>query len=204
LFDAGRGLAAGASEQWINRPGDANRDSVFDTRDLVAVFAGGEYDDPQPGNSTWSDGDWNSDGDFTSGDVVAAFQSGGFEIGPNPLRGDFDRNGTVNVADIDALFAQLRVPNPDTAFDLTGDGRVDDQDRDELIDNILGTTFGDANLDSVFNSSDLVSVFQVAEYEDSPIGNSTWSEGDWDGDGEFATSDLVIAFQRGGFAANAR
>jgi hypothetical protein len=58
---------------------------------------------------------------------------------------------------------------------------------------------GDANQDGVFDSRDLVQVFQSGEFEDLLAHNSTWSEGDWDGDGEFTTSDLVSAFQAGGY-----
>jgi hypothetical protein len=47
-------------------------------------------------------------------------------------------------------------------------------------------------------------VFQAAEYEDSVDGNSTWSEGDWDGDGDFGTRDLVFAFQFGKFEQGPR
>ncbi len=56
---------------------------------------------------------------------------------------------------------------------------------------------GDSNLDRVFNSSDLVKVFQYGEYEDGIANNSTWFEGDWNGDGDFDSSDLVLAFQLG-------
>jgi len=37
----------------------------------------------------------------------------------------------------------------------------------------------------------------LMEYEDDLVGNSTWEEGDWNADGEFDTSDLVLAFQSG-------
>ena len=60
---------------------------------------------------------------------------------------------------------------------------------------------GDANHDGVFDSADLVQVFQAAEYEDDTPGNSVWEEGDWNGDGDFTTSDLVVAFQTGGYVA---
>ncbi len=119
------------------------------------------------------------------------------------LPGDFDGNGVVDAADINALFVQMRSNNPDLAFDLTGDAAVDDLDRDQLIIGILGTTYGDANLDRIFNSSDLLQVFQAGEYNDATDGNSTWEEGDWDGDGDFGTRDLLLAFQRGGFVAAA-
>jgi hypothetical protein len=56
---------------------------------------------------------------------------------------------------------------------------------------------GDANIDGVFDSGDLVHVFQVGEYEDAIAGNSTWSDGDWTNDNEFDSNDLVRAFQDG-------
>ena len=73
-----------------------------------------------------------------------------------------------------------------------------------MIEDIVGTHYGDANLDRRFNSGDLVQVFQSGEYEDAVLGNSTWSEGDWDGDGDFTTSDLVLAFTSGSYVAAAR
>lgn len=56
--------------------GDANRDTRFDSRDLVAVFSSGEYDDGIPGNSTWETGDWTGDFEFDSSDLVAAMITG--------------------------------------------------------------------------------------------------------------------------------
>jgi hypothetical protein len=64
--------------------------------------------------------------------------------------------------------------------------------------------YGDANMDSIFNSGDLLQVFQIGEYEDNTAGNSTWADGDWNGDGEFDTSDLVAAFQGNVYSAEAR
>ncbi len=58
---------------------------------------------------------------------------------------------------------------------------------------------GDANLDGLFNSGDLVSVFTAGEYEDEVVGNSTWATGDWDTDLDFTTSDLVLALQSGSY-----
>ena len=62
---------------------------------------------------------------------------------------------------------------------------------------------GDSNGDGVFNSSDLVLVFQAGEYEDTIVGNSTFEEGDWNGDGDFDSSDLVFVFRQGTFVAEA-
>jgi hypothetical protein len=42
-------------------------------------------------------------------------------------------------------------------------------------------------------------VFQAGQYEDDVANNSTWGTGDWNGDGDFDTGDLVLAFQDGGY-----
>lgn len=55
---------------------------------------------------------------------------------------------------------------------------------------------GDANLDGIFNSTDLVLVFQAGKYE-TGIQNADWATGDWNEDGYFNSSDLVLAFQEG-------
>jgi hypothetical protein len=58
--------------------GDANRDGVFDSSDLVLIFAAGKYEDNEPKNARWDDGDWDGDQEFTSADLVYAFQTGGY------------------------------------------------------------------------------------------------------------------------------
>ena len=118
---------------------------------------------------------------------------------PSTLRGDFDGNGVVDTADINLLFVQLRSPTPDPTYDLTGDGLVDEADRDEMIFGVLDSTYGDANLDRLFDSSDFVLVFQAGQYEDDVVGNSLWETGDWDGNGEFDSLDFVLSFQTGDY-----
>ena len=56
---------------------------------------------------------------------------------------------------------------------------------------------GDVNHDGLFDSSDLVQLFQAGEYEDRVVGNSVFEEGDFNGDGDFDSSDLIMAFQQG-------
>ena len=53
----------------------------------------------------------------------------------------------------------------------------------------MGTSPGDANLDSVFDSGDLVEVFRAGEYRRPDRWQLHWSEGDWNCDGEFDTGD---------------
>ena len=58
---------------------------------------------------------------------------------------------------------------------------------------------GDSNLDGIFNSTDLVTVLMIGEFEDGIPNNSTFREGDWDGDGDFTTSDFIFALQAGNY-----
>jgi hypothetical protein len=118
-------------------------------------------------------------------------------------RGDFNGDGATNAQDIDLLCAQLAAGSDDDLFDLNQDARVDRDDYRFLVDNILRTNPGDANLDGVFDSRDLVLVFTFGQYEDSVLRNSGWATGDWNCDGEFNTSDLVAAFQAGGYVSGA-
>ena len=120
--------------------------------------------------------------------------------------GDFDRNGTVDLDDLQLFCAALidaRGGNADLSFDLSGDGLLNDEDRDQMVSQRLGLIYGDVNLDGRFNSSDLVEIFTRGEFEDGVAGNSTWVDGDWNCDQEFTTQDIVLAFQQGGYTANA-
>jgi hypothetical protein len=106
--------------------------------------------------------------------------------------------------DIDELFAAIGLGTHPAKFDLTCDGIVDSSDVDTFVHKNLRTYFGDADLNGEFDSSDLVRVFQVGEYEDFNLRNSEWADGDWNGDGEFDSSDFVKAFQDGGYERGPR
>lgn len=142
-----------------------------------------------------------------SGDAVTGLDFGNSEEilppGPTEETADLDGNGTVDPRDIDALAAAIRNPGLEdrSAHDLTGDGLLDDRDLKYLVENLLQTQFGDADMNGHFDSSDLVKVFALGEYEDDTEQNSHWESGDWNGDGEFDSSDLVIAFQSGKYEA---
>ncbi|MEZ6119974.1 MAG: FG-GAP-like repeat-containing protein [Pirellulaceae bacterium] len=101
------------------------------------------------------------------------------------------------VLDVDFYQQRIRDQDYESAWDLNDDAMLDQNDVRVLVEDVLHTSIGDANLDGRFDSSDLVAIFQAGEFEDGTAGNSNWSEGDWNGDGEFDTSDLVWAFQFG-------
>lgn len=58
------------------RPGDANGDGVFDSSDLILVFAAGYYETINAAG--WREGDWNHDDQFTSADIITAMQTGAY------------------------------------------------------------------------------------------------------------------------------
>ncbi len=113
--------------------------------------------------------------------------------------GDVNSDRSLSADDIDALCQRVATGPKEARLDLDRDGRLDAADVDWLIQQVLHSTRGDANLDGVFNSDDLLAVFQAGEFEDSIANNSTWADGDWNCDGEFTTADLLRAFQAGGY-----
>ncbi len=123
---------------------------------------------------------------------------------PSLGNGDFDNDGLLTAADIDALTAQILAGGNDLAFDVNLDGVVSSDDRTSWVEGLKKTYFGDANLDGEFNSADLVAVLSAGEYEDAVAGNSGWASGDWDGDGDFTTSDFVNALSGGGYEVGPR
>lgn len=129
---------------------------------------------------TLLEGEW-------SGPAIGEFTVDTFNVG------DLNNDGQLTEEDIDRLCRAIH--EEDHSFDLDDDDRVSFGDLAFLIRNVFGSTFGDANLDGIFNSSDFVQVFRAGQYEDGVAGNSTWATGDWNCDGEFDTRDLVLAFQ---------
>jgi hypothetical protein len=120
------------------------------------------------------------------------------------VNGDFNGDGDLSAADIDALTTEVKAGTNMPRFDVTGDGRVDAADRTQWVNVLAKTYFGDSNLDGEFNSADFVVVFTAGEYEDAVAGNSTWAEGDWNGNMEFESGDFVEAFTAGGYEKGPR
>ena len=119
--------------------------------------------------------------------------------GPDP--GDFNGNGRYDLRDIERLLA---ADENDVQFDLAGETVVDKVDVEYWVHELKKTWFGDANLDGVFDSGDLVHVFGAGEYEDDVAMNSTWGTGDWNGDREFDSGDFIFAFTDGGYEQGQR
>lgn len=120
------------------------------------------------------------------------------------LRGDFDRSGELDLADVETLSNAVVAGNGPAELDLDGNGSIEFEDLRIWVEDLRRTYFGDSNLDGEFSSRDFVTVFTAQEYEDAIDGNSTWSEGDWNADGDFNTRDFVAAFTGGGYEKGPR
>ena len=143
--------------------------------------------------SLWSSGSTGS-GDFYLDNMSVTAVS-------LDVLGDFNGDGTLGIDDLDTLTTAIQLNSVDTQFDLDGSGQVDLADRQHWVTDIKQTWIGDTNLDGLFDSGDMISVFSAGQYEDAIVGNSTWSTGDWNGDGDFESGDLIAAFSDGGYEA---
>ena len=108
---------------------------------------------------------------------------------PPSTPGDVDGDCDVDAEDIDLLAAIIRGENIAAAsavYDLNGDGLVSSADMDKLVCDILGTAYGDANLDGAVNFEDFAI---LAFYYDQDVG---WRNGDFDGDGTNSMVDFSL------------
>jgi hypothetical protein len=133
---------------------------------------------------------------LTGEQILAHYQAA---LSGGGLQGDFEPDGDLDAADIDALTAAVRAGNNPPTYDVTADNLVNDADRSKWVNELKKTYFGDSDLNGVFDSSDFVLVFTAGQYEDAAAGNSTWATGDWDGNAEFDSGDFVKAFTEGGY-----
>lgn len=122
--------------------------------------------------------------------------------GSTAAAGDFDADGDLDDADIDALAAAINTGAGDGKFDVNGDAAVNAADHLSWVKDLKNTWVGDANLDGEFSSADFVAVFTSGKFETGQAAG--WAEGDWNGDGVFGSGDFVAAFTDGGFELGPR
>ena len=103
------------------------------------------------------------------------------------ITGDFNADGIVDSLDIDRLCTEIRSASPSTDFDLNSDGILDRDDMDEMVLNIIGTYYGDANLDRVVDISDF-NLWNAHKFTT----NDGWAEGNFNCDVVVDASDFNV------------
>ena len=172
----------------------ANRSDVVafadGTSGTLSSFSTGALGGFNTGHMFWPDG---------NGNVVFDARVGGdhgiFSVPIPAGRGDFDRDGDFDCADIDALVVELASSGDSIEFDLTGDGQVTREDVSAWLaeagaENLAsGDAYlvGDADLNGVVDVSDF-NRWNANKFTTS----SRWCTGDFNADGFVDVSDFNL------------
>ena len=105
-------------------------------------------------------------------------------------RGDFDLNGIYTGDDIDALSSLVAGASnpysPQLNFDLDNDGAITDTDRDVWVTELVGTHYGDLDLNGEVQFADFLTLARS-------FGEvAGWSGGDLDGSGIVDFGDFLL------------
>ena len=103
--------------------------------------------------------------------------------------GDFDNDDQLNATDIDLLYAAIGTASATDEMDLNGDSTVDSQDVTELVENRIGTRFGDIDLDGSVNLTDFNVMAATFDSQGQNAGNG-WNRGNFDGDTDIDLTDF--------------
>jgi hypothetical protein len=101
--------------------------------------------------------------------------------------GDFDGDGDLDCADINALNADAASGTNSPQYDVTGDGVVDLADVQHWIVSLRGTLMGDANLDGSVDVSDF-NIWNSNKFQAS----TDWCSGDFTANGSVDVSDFNV------------
>jgi hypothetical protein len=115
------------------------------------------------------------------------------EINAAPVSGDFDLDGDLDCADVNALVANIQTGIGDNRFDLTTDELVNDDDLSQWLTAAgwdrgfsAAIRVGDANLDGRVNAAD----FNIVGLHWQNTSATGWCSGDFDHDGAVDAADL--------------
>jgi len=121
---------------------------MWQNHGVGCLLLGGSYAlsaDYMSGERDWFDG------------PAGEYSTYGFRVCAAWSPGDFSGDRLVNMADVDMLWAvrDTDVPLTDGMYDLAANGHIDLGDAKELIQNIVGTSMADTNLDGIVDLRDL-------------------------------------------------
>ncbi|MCC7291208.1 MAG: hypothetical protein IT449_03990 [Phycisphaerales bacterium] len=198
--------------------GDFDGDGNFDGRD-VRYFAdglalqGGSLNRKE--GFTRVDNEWSTltgDNNYfdtslaTGVDYVTGASRADIAGGGDPIPGAYPNgsDGAVNCVDIDYVYANFgnwanldEAVLMDLSADMNGDLIVDQLDMDAVVQGILCTEYGDADLDGDVDADDLATV--NANLGQSGLG---WCGGDFDGDGAVDADDVATVNATQGFVSS--
>ena len=100
-------------------------------------------------------------------------------------QGDYNNSGVLDAPDIDLLSEAVGFGGT-SRFDLTGDGSVDNADREFWVSKLADTHFGDANLDHQVDFADFLTL--SASFSK----NGGWAMGDFDGNRDVDFADFLL------------
>jgi len=138
---------------------------------------------------------YNSDADLTPfGDLIVNHPTLGLKALAEPATvffndyelGDINRDGEIDIADLDALVEAIDSNSTNGKYDMDDDGVVDGDDFAHWIESIFQTGIGDANLDHK------VDAFDFAALAGNFNQNGTWSQGDFNGNGFVSAFDFSL------------
>ncbi|QDU35141.1 hypothetical protein KS4_32210 [Poriferisphaera corsica] len=220
-------LAINDSNAVLELLGDFNGDGNFDLADVHygvdGLFAAGRIGNKLDRKQNFIDADNAFGGNlfgttletsktYVAGDSRGDVAGNAITKGAAPSGAD----GAIGAADIDYVFSQFVGKDEDStggvewsnldeavmsdlSADMNGDMNINQLDVDDLVQNILGTEYGDANLDGVIDALDLNVI--AVNFNGTNIG---WDKGDFNGDGLVDALDLnTVAVNFGFGLANA-
>ncbi len=136
--------------------------------------------------------DWYRKADTSSLEQTISWN---LAITTTPINGDFNGDGAYTCIDVDALVAQIVDPTDVAAFDLTGDGSLDDGDLSAWLAEAgafnlgAGAVYlqGDANLDGSVDGDDFL-VWNAGKF----TLTAAWCAGDFSADGTVDGGDFLL------------
>ena len=194
-FEPGGGLAGQALiAEWLAAGGTAGVGHVQEPGASPATVANEDIlFEMLLGGYTWAEAAWASMAQLSFVNTVVGDPLMTWSRKPGDMNGD----GLVTARDIDHLNTFLTgpgVPVADARYDLDGDGDADFDDVNMLVTVILGTIFGDYDLNLQVNAGDLSILTDT-------FGATTlgWAFGDANGDMSVDAMDLAILGANFGF-----
>ncbi|WP_432798036.1 PEP-CTERM sorting domain-containing protein [Poriferisphaera sp. WC338] len=217
-------LAATDANAVLELLGDFNGDGNFDQDDvrygLDGLFVAGRAGNKLDRKQNFIDGDIAAGGNlfgyaahstgsaYAAGDARADIAGNTITAGAAPSGAD----GVIDQKDIDAVFAAFVGKDQDStngvewanldeavfsdlSADMTGDLIINKADADELVHGILGTEYGDANLDGVIDLLDFDKLSAAFNTD------SGWEDGDFNGDGTVDLLDFDVLSSNFGFGS---